>query len=91
MCMELMPINYTGKIGLPVPPRSAQSLDISESPYEPMYITPNKVPSRKRPGEFCTLYTVPGGQEIYAREVNGAVHYFISLSNLMSGTYVLQM
>ena len=43
-----------GRIGLPVPPRSAQSLDITESPYEPMYDTPNEVPSWKRPGEFTT-------------------------------------
>ena len=58
-------MNYVGKIGLPFPPRSARSLDISEPPYEPLYVTPNNVPSKKRPGEFCTLYTVPGGQEIY--------------------------
>ena len=35
---------------LPVPLRSPHSLKVSESPYEPMYVTPN----RKRFGEFVS-------------------------------------
>ena len=41
-----------GKNKLPVPPRSPESLKISEPPYEPMDVTPN----RKQSGEFV-FYT----------------------------------
>ena len=63
---------FIGEIALPVPPRSAQSLNITKSTNEPMYITPNEVPRRKRSGEFTHTiheHTYKSFQDWWSRSV----------------------